>query len=388
MDLKNEIAALKDELIELRRDFHRHPELGLSEFRTAQIIEDYLKALGLEVRRCLGTGVIGVLKGAKPGKTVTLRSDIDALPVEEMTGLPFKSENPGVMHACGHDGHMSVMLIVAKILTAHREELPGTVVFLFQTNEEDAGAEDMIQAGALENPKPDAILGMHLWSYLPSGSIGIIPGPIMASSYYFKLKIIGKGGHGGAPHNCINPIDCAVHVWEAFQAFHTLENNSLHPTTVTVGKFQAGQFNIVIPEICEMEGSVRCLHTDDEQVRNRLREMIQGVCTTYRCKFELEFKCGNTILDNDEELAEMIRSTGAEVLGQDKVITKEVGVMIGEDFAEFTRKVPGAFYFFGVNDEKKGTNYDHHHAKFNIDEDVLPSVVELQVTLARKYLGF
>ncbi len=388
MDLKKEIAALKDELIELRRDFHKHPELGLSEFRTAQIIEDYLKNLGLEVRRCLGTGVIAVLKGEKPGKTVMLRSDIDALPVEEMTGLPFKSENPGVMHACGHDGHMSVMLIVAKILTAHRDEIPGTVVFLFQTNEEDAGAEDMILAGALENPKPDAILGMHLWSYLPSGSIGIIPGPIMASSYYFKLKIIGKGGHGGAPHNCINPIDCAVHVWEAFQAFHTLENNSLHPTTVTVGKFQAGQFNIVIPDTCEMEGSIRCLHTDDEQVRNRLREMIEGVCKTYRCKFELEYKCGNTILDNNEELAETIRATGAEILGHDKVITKEVGVMIGEDFAEFTRRIPGAFYFFGVGDEKKGTHYDHHHAKFNIDEDVLPSVVEMQVTLAKKYLGF
>lgn len=388
MDLKKEIAELKDELIELRRDFHRHPEIGLSEFRTAQIIEDYLKALGLEVRRCLATGIIGVLKGGKPGKTLTLRSDIDALPVEEMTGLPFASENPGFMHACGHDGHMSVMLIVAKILAKHREDITGTVVFLFQTNEEDAGAQDMIDAGALDNPKPDAIMGMHLWSYLPSGSIGIIPGPIMASSYYFKLKIIGKGGHGGAPHSCINPIDCAVHVWQAFQAYHTLENNSLKPTTITVGKFQAGQFNIVIPETCELEGSVRCLHTDDAKVRERIREIIDGVCKTYRCTFELEFKCGNTILDNDEGMAEMIREAGAEILGKDKVITKDVGVMIGEDFAEFTRVVPGAFYFFGVADEAKGTHYEHHNAKFNIDEEVLPSVVEMQVSLARKYLGF
>ena len=388
MDLKKEIMELKDELIELRRDFHRHPEIGLSEFRTAQIIEDYLKALGLEVRRCLETGVIAVLKGGKPGKTLMLRSDIDALPVQEMTGLPFASENPGFMHACGHDGHMSVMLIVAKILAKHKEEINGTLVFLFQTNEEEAGAQDMIDAGALQNPKPDAIMGMHLWSYLPSGSIGIVSGPIMASSYYFKLKIIGKGGHGGAPHSCINPIDCAVHVWQAFQAYHTLENNSLKPTTITVGKFQAGQFNIVIPETCELEGSVRCLHTDDARVRERIREIIDGVCKTYRCSFELEFKCGNTILDNDEEMAEMIRETGAEILGKDKVITKDVGVMIGEDFAEFTRVVPGAFYFFGVADEEKGTHYEHHNAKFNIDEDVLPSVVEMQVSLARKYLEF
>jgi amidohydrolase len=388
MDLKKEIAALTPELIELRRDFHRHPEIGKQEFRTAQIIEDYLNNLGLDVHRCLETGIIGVLKGGRPGKTLMLRSDIDALPVEEMTGLPFASENPGLMHACGHDGHMSVMLIVAKILTAHRDEIPGTIVFLFQPNEEDAGAEDMIQAGALDNPKPDVILGMHLWSYLPSGSIGIIPGPIMASSYYFKLTITGQGGHGGAPHACINPIDCGVHVWQAFQAYHTLENNSLHPTTITVGKFQGGQYNIVIPDTCVLEGSVRCLHNDDEQVRNRLAEMIDGVCKTYRCTYELEFKCGNTLLDNDPQIAEMIRETGAEVLGADKVISKDVGVMIGEDFAEFTRRVPGAFYFFGVADEAKGTHYEHHNNRFNIDEDVLPSVVEMQVSLAKKYLGF
>lgn len=388
MDIQKDIAALQEELIALRRDFHRHPEIGKSEFRTAQIIEDYLTALGMEVRRCLETGVIGVLKGGKPGKTLMLRSDIDALPVQEMTALPFCSEVPGMMHACGHDGHMSAMLIAAKILAAHRAEISGTIVFLFQTNEEDAGAEDMILDGALENPRPDAIMGMHLWSYLPSGSIGIIPGPIMASSYYFKLTITGQGGHGGAPHTCVNPIDCAVHVWEAFQAYHTLENNSLHPTTITVGKFQAGQFNIVIPDTCLLEGSVRCLHTDDEKVRVRLREMIEGVCKTYRCSFELEFKCGNTLLDNDEQLAEMIRETGAQVLGKDKVITKEVGVMIGEDFAEFTRRVPGAFYFLGVADEKKGTHYEHHNARFNIDEDVLPKAVEMHVTLAKKYLGF
>jgi len=167
-----------------------------------------------------------------------------------------------------------------------------------------------------------------------------------------------------------------------------MENNSLKPTTITVGKFQAGQFNIVIPEICELEGSVRCLHTDDARVRERIREIIDGVCKTYRCTFELEFKCGNTILDNDEAMAEMIRETGAEILGKDKVITKDVGVMIGEDFAEFTRVVPGAFYFFGVADETKGTHYEHHNAKFNIDEEVLPSVVEMQVALTRKYLGF
>ena len=387
IDLKKEIEALTPGLIELRRDFHRHPEVGTQEFRTAQKIEDYLNDLGIETTRYCGTGIVGLLKGGKPGKTLCLRSDIDALPVQEETGLPFASENPGVMHACGHDGHMSCLLTTAKLMSQHKDEITGDILFLFQTNEEDAGAQDMIDAGALANPKPDAIMGMHLWAYTKSGYIGMVPGALMASSWYFKLTIHGKGGHGGSPHSCINPIDCAMHVLQAFQTFHTLENNCQDPTTITVGKLQAGRFNIIVPDDCLMEGSIRCLHTKDAEVRERIREMIDGVCKTYRCTYDLEYKCGNSLLNNDPEMTKMVIEASDEVLGKDHV-DDTCATMIGEDFAEFLNVVPGAFFFMGVADHEKGTDYEHHNCKFNIDEDVLPKAVEMQCTLIRKYLGF
>ena len=209
MDFREEIQSLHEELITLRRDFHRHPELGFQEHRTAGIVENYLTQLGLVVRRCAGTGVIGVLTGGRPGKTVLLRCDMDALPVTEQTGLPYQSENPGVAHACGHDGHTAMLLIAAKILSRHRQQLPGKVVFLFQPNEEEAGAEEMIRQGALDNPRPDAVCGLHLWSPLPTGTIGVVAGPIMASSYYFKVTIHGKGGHGGRKHRLRGKIQRA-----------------------------------------------------------------------------------------------------------------------------------------------------------------------------------
>ena len=387
MELKKEIEELTPRLIELRRDFHRHPELGLREYRTSGIIEDELKRLGMETRRCHGTGVIGLLRGGKPGNTLCLRSDIDALPVKEETGLPFASENEGVMHACGHDGHISCLLTTAAIMSRHKDEIPGNILFLFQTNEEDAGAQAMIDEGALDDPRPDAIMGMHLWSYVRSGYVGVVPGPLMASSWYFKLNIHGKGGHGGSPHSCINPIDCAMHVLQAFQTFHTLENNCQDPTTITVGKLQAGEFNIVVPDDCLMEGSIRCLHTRDKEVRDRVAEMIDGVCKTYRCTYDLEFKCGNSLLNNDPALTEMIVEASGEVLGENR-IDPGVATMIGEDFAEFLNVVPGAFFFMGVGDHAKGTDYEHHNNHFNIDEDVLPKAVEMQCVLTRKYLGF
>lgn len=281
MDIKQEVTALENEMVSLRRDFHRHPELGLHEVRTSKIIVDYLNELGLEVRRCTETGVIGVLKGKQPGRTIMLRCDIDALPVQEETGLPFASETPGIMHACGHDGHTALHLVTAKLLAKHRNEFKGTVVFLFQTNEEDAGAELMINAGALENPVPDLVCGFHLWSPIPTGRIGLVPGPIMASSYYFKLTIRGKGGHGGAPHTAVNPIDAAAHVLDAIKTLHTLEFDSTKPTVISVCKIHGGTKEIIVPDEVEMEGSIRCLHNGDEEIRRRFRERCEAVCAAY-----------------------------------------------------------------------------------------------------------
>ena len=387
MKLKEEIQGLEEELIALRRDFHRHPELGFRETRTAGIVEEYLTGLGLRVRRCAGTGVIGVLTGGKPGKTVLLRCDIDALPVTEETGLPFRSENPGVAHACGHDGHTAMLLIAAKILSRHRREIPGQVVFLFQPNEEEAGAEEMIRQGALEDPRPDGVCGLHLWSPLPTGTIGVVPGPIMASSYYFKVTIRGKGGHGGAPHTAINPIDAASHVLEAIKTFHTLEQNSLHPTVISVCKIHSGIKEIVVPDLLEMEGSIRCLHREDEAVRRRFRQLVEGVCQTYRCGCQVDFVCGNTLLDNDPAMTDLAMEAARATVGADKIRTRDISVMLGDDFAEFSRRVPGVYYFVGTANPRKGTDVEHHNPRFNIDEDSLAVGVEMQVRLALGYLG-
>lgn len=387
MNIKKEIALHREELIALRREFHRHPEIGTQEFRTSAILFDYLRGLGLDVKRCTETGVVALLKGDLPGKTLMIRSDIDALPVTEETGLPFASQEEGVMHACGHDGHMAVLLIVAKILCEHKNELRGQIKFVFQPNEEEAGAQPMIDAGVLENPKPDAVFGMHLWSYQKTGTIGIVPGPIMASGYYFKITLHGKQGHGGAPHKAINPINAAAHIINIAATMQSQEYDALKPTILSFGQIHAGTKSIIIPQSLEMEGSIRCLHTDDAQVRERFAALVKQIAAAHRLDADIAFQCGNSILDNDKTLADSVVRTGADVVGTQNVLTKDVSVMIGDDFAEFIKDIPGVYYFVGAGNAEKGTEYEHHHPKFDIDEDALSIAVEMELNLALRYLN-
>lgn len=387
MDIRQEVQALERELIQLRRDFHQHPELGLEERRTAQNIEKFLTGLGLEVRRCTETGVIGVLRGARPGKTILLRCDIDALPIQEETGLPFASANPGVMHACGHDGHTAIQLMTARLLAGHQADIRGTVIFLFQPNEEDAGAERMIHAGALNDPRPDAVCGFHLWSPIPTGKIGVCAGPLMASSYYFKLTIHGRGGHGGAPHNAINPIDTAAHILSAIKTLHTLELDSTEPTVISVCKIHGGTKEIVVPDKVEMEGSIRCLHNGDAMVRRRFQEICETVCATYRCTCCLEFKCGNTLLSNDSFMTECALRAAEKTVRRENILTQGIRVMLGDDFSEFSRRIPGVYWFIGTASEEAHSTYAHHHARFTIDEASLAIGVQMQAELAIEYLS-
>lgn len=388
MNIKQEIEMLKDELIELRRDFHQNPELGFQEYRTSEIVANYLENCGLEVQRNVAkTGVVALLKGSQPGPTILLRSDMDALPVTEENDLPFKSINEGKMHACGHDGHMSMLLVAAKILSKHKDELKGNVKFVFQPNEEDAGAEIMIGEGILENPKVDAALGIHLWSPIETGKIGVVAGPIMASSYYFKLVINGKGGHGGAPHTAIDPISCGMSIMQMVQNMQTKELDALEPTIITFCKINAGTSPIIIPEKVEIEGSIRCLHEGTEEVQKRFEQLVKTTCEAHRTTYDLDFKCGNILLSNDEEMAELVKQTGAKVVGKENVLDSKISVMLGEDYAEFTKRVPGAFYFVGVANKEKGTDFPHHHPKFNIDEDALEIGVRMHVQGALDYLN-
>jgi len=386
VDIKREVKALEQEMISLRREFHQHPELGLHEVRTAKRIEDFLAGLGLEVRRCTETGVIGILKGKRPGKTILLRCDIDALPIQEETGLSFSSAAPGIMHACGHDGHIAIQLMSAKLLAGHRDSIRGTVVFLFQPNEEDAGAELMIQAGALDDPKPDAVCGCHLWSPIPTGKIGVCAGPLMASSCYFKLTIHGRGGHGGAPHTAVNPIDTAGHILSAIKTLHTLEFDSTKPTVISVCKIHGGTKEIVVPDEVEMEGSLRCLHGGDEAVRRRFQEVCEAVCRTYRCTCDVEFRLGNTLLSNDERMTKYALRAAEKVVGRENILTQGISVMLGDDFAEFSRRIPGVYYFIGTASQSANSIYEHHSSRFTIDEDSLAIGVQMQAELVMDYL--
>ena len=388
IDYKKEIAALHDETIALRRDIHQHPELGFQEVRTSALVEKRLKEAGLETKRIAGTGIVGILKGGKPGKTVMLRCELDALPITEDNGLPFCSVNPGVMHACGHDCHATASLQIAKILAGHREELPGTVVFMFQPDEEGAGAMPMIEGGALEDPRPDAILGRHVWSQYPFGKVAMAPGPTNASSYYFKITIHGKDTSGYEPEKGVSPIICASHVLQAIDSMQAFEYNTVNePTLITVGMIHAGNYMINIPDSCEIQGSIRCLHDGEKEVHARFKELVETVCKAMRCTADVEIECGNTMLTNDEGLYEMGRRVVEETLGADALLTKGVRGMGGDDLAEFFNEgIPGLYYMIGMGNPAKGTTVQHHNKDFLADEDVLDLAIELQMKMAIRYL--
>ncbi|MFX1517821.1 MAG: M20 family metallopeptidase [Promethearchaeota archaeon] len=384
--IEEEIITYQKELITLRRDFHKHPELGFKEFRTSDIIAKYLEELGLDTKRKLAkTGVVGVLRGDQPGSTLLIRSDMDALPIQEKNEIPFKSVNSGIMHACGHDAHMSMLLIAARILSHHKDKIKGTIVFAFQPNEEVAGAELMVEDGVLDDPKVDASFGLHVWSLLEAGKIGIVEGPIMARADYFKLTIKGKGGHGGSPHTSVDPIICASYVIQAVQTIQTRDTSALEPTVITFGKINAGTMNIVIPESIVLEGSIRCLHEGDEEIRRRFEEIIKNICMAFRTTYELEFMCGSRLLINEGSMTKIVKSVADQVVSSAKV--EEIRMMVGEDYAEFARRVPSAFYFIGTRNDELGANYPHHHPRFQIDEESLSLGVEMHVKTALEYLN-
>ncbi len=387
MEIKKRINELKDELIELRRDFHRHPELGFEEYRSQKKVMEYLENLGLKVSRIAGSGVVALLEGAKPGKTVLLRSDMDALPITEETGLPFASEEKGKMHGCGHDGHMSMLLVAARVLTEMKDEIEGKVKFVFQPNEEDAGAYKMIEEGVMKNPKVDGAFGVHLWSQTPSGYVDIVEGPQMAASHYFYLTVKGRGGHAGFAHESIDPIYAATNIVQSVQAVQTREINALNPAVIMFTEFHAGSNMTIVPEKVEMVGSIRFLYEGGEEVLERFERIIAHTCDAHRVSYELEYKVGNHLLSNDPEATELVREAAAQTLGDKSRVTANIRTMAGEDFCDYLRDAPGAFAFVGVNNPDAGSDYPHHHPKFNIDEEVLPLGVELHVRTALRFLS-
>lgn len=383
-----EVANLKEEMIRLRRDFHRHPELAFNEKRTAGIVAKYLKDLGLKVQKGIGgTGVVGLLSGKGRGKTLLLRADMDALPIHEQNKVDYRSINDGVMHACGHDGHMAILLTVAKILTAHREDFSGRIKFVFQPGEEGfAGAKRMIDDGVLKAPNVDAALGLHLFNQVPFGVIGVCSGSFMASMDSFKIKITGKGGHAAMPEGGVDAILISAQVISSLQSLVSREISPMEPLVVHVGTIHGGNaFNIVADQV-ELKGTVRTLN---EELRNsipkRLERILKGVTEALKGIYELNYKFGYPQVINDEKIAKLVHGIASKIVGKDKAI-KILPTMTSDDMAFFLKEVPGCYFIVGAGDREKGLNHPHHSALFDFEEDAMLLGAEMMIRVALAYL--
>ncbi|MBI5952226.1 MAG: amidohydrolase [Chloroflexi bacterium] len=378
----------------LRRDFHMHPELGFTEIRTGGIVAKELEALGIEVTKGVGkTGVVGLLEGGKPGPTLLLRFDMDALPITEDTGAEYASQNPGIMHACGHDGHTAIGLTVAKILNAHKSELAGTIKFCFQPSEEGTngegfgGAEMMMKDGVLENPKVDLTLSLHLWNEKPLGWVHVAQGPVMAGAEEFKVKIIGKGGHGALPETTVDPVVCAVQIVSAAQ---TIVSRNVAPIETAVVSFtiiNGGTAFNVIPQEVTMEGTIR---TFEPRVRarviQRFEEIIKGVASAMGCQTEVNVKRLTPALINADDVAARVQETARRVLPDALHDNTPYLTMGAEDMAFMQEKVDGCYFFIGSNNAERHLDYSHHHPKFDFDEQALISGAALMSAAAMDIL--
>jgi amidohydrolase len=388
-DFLSEAEALFEYTQSMRRDFHAHPELGFQEVRTSGIVARELNALGLEVRSGVGgTGVVALLEGSKPGPVLLIRADMDALPILEETGAPYASQNPGIMHACGHDGHTAVLLTVAKMLHAHRAELSGTVKFMFQPAEEGmGGAEKMISDGVLENPKVDVALGLHVWNEKPVGWIGISSGPAMAGAEIFKVKVFGKGGHGAVPHLAVDPILAAAQIITALQGIVARNVGPLQTAVVSICTIHAGETFNVIPPAAEMTGTIR---TFEPAVRalvlERFEKTVHSVAEGMGCKAEIDLQMLTPATINHADTAARVKAVADRLFPQSDVDTANYTTMGSEDFAFVLEKVPGCFFFIGSANHEKGLDAGHHHPKFDIDETALPRGAALMAATAMDFL--
>ncbi len=369
---------------ELRRDFHSHPELGFQEVRTAGIVARQLAELDLEVVTGIAkTGVVGLLEGGHPGPVLMLRFDMDALPILEATGAAYASSNPGVMHACGHDGHVAVGLTVARMLKARAEELAGTVKFVFQPAEEGlGGAAAMIKEGVLENPRPQFCMALHLWNEKPLGWLGIAPGPVMAAAEIFKVRVIGKGGHGASPHLSIDPVVAAAHIVSALQSITSRNVPPLESAVVSVTSLHGGEAFNVIPQQVELLGTIRTFTPEVRQkVLERFHQVVQGVASATQCEAQVEVTSITPPVVNDAYLAGEVQSVARRVRPDD-VLDVNFQSMVSEDMAFIMQEIPGCFFFIGSANPARGLDAPHHHPRFDIDEDALPRAAVLMAEAA------
>ncbi len=380
----NQAQSNREQLIAWRRDFHQHPELAFAEHRSAKIIAETLGEMGLSVQTAIAeTGVVGTLKGGRPGPTLLIRFDMDALPIVEETGAAYASKQEGVMHACGHDGHMAIGLGVAQILSSKSQELPGTIVFIFQPAEEgQGGAERMIAEGILDDLGASRSLGLHIWNEKPLHWLGIAPGPVMAGSERFEIMIRGRGGHGASPHLARDPILAASQLITACQSIISRSLDPLDSGVVSFTVVQAGETWNVIPSSVRLEGTIRTFSEASRMtIIQRMKELSIGICSAAGCQAELEFIRITPPLVNDAETTALAAEV-AQQLFPEFEIEREHRVMGSEDMAFFMQEVPGCYLFIGSSNAARNLDAPHHNSLFDFDEDVLPIAAGLVAAVA------
>jgi carboxypeptidase Ss1 len=371
----SDVNEFEGEIIRVRRRIHAYPELSYREFETSRLVAQQLRTLGIRVRTGVGgTGVVGLLKGAYDGNVVALRADMDALPVTENVDVPFKSKRPGIMHACGHDTHVSMLLGAAMLLATHRDQLHGQVKLLFQPAEEvggKGGAKPMIEDGAMNNPKVDYVFGLHISGTEPSKVFLLRPGPLMAAPDTFRITIIGKGGHGSTPHEAVDPIFVSAQLVTALQGITSRMVDQREPFVISVCSIHSGTKHNIIPDEVRMEGTIRTFNEKTRaQAKKYVKQVTDSICRGFGAKAEVEFEPDEyPVTVNDPTVTRRVFSILRKIPGTRTIEAKPI--MGAEDFSRFLQRAPGAFYFLGTYNPKKGCVNTNHSSKFKVDEDVL-----------------
>ena len=375
-------AVVKD-VIELRRDFHAHPELGFEEYRTAGIVADRLRRLGYEVRTGIAeTGVLGILRTGVAGRCVLLRADMDALPVQEQGDLPFASREPGKMHACGHDAHVAILLGAAALIMERRDGLCGTIVLCFQPAEEGkGGAAAMVAEGVLDDPHVDAVYGLHVWSQAPTGVMSTRPGPMMAASDSIEITVKGRGGHGAQPDHTIDPIATAAQFVCALQTVVSRKLDPLEPTVVTIGAIHGGTIHNVIPDDVRLLGTVRTFQEDLRDVmKDKIETVLSGCCASADAGYEYNYLRRYPVTSNDALHAAYVTDLATKTLGASNV-SEQPKIMGAEDFSFMLQRRPGCYFFLGAQLDA-AVDRPHHSPRFAIDERAFANGVRMMVALA------
>jgi amidohydrolase len=389
--IRSTIQALQPQLVALRRQLHQYPELGFKEQLTAKTIASKLTEWGIAHQTGIAqTGIVATIYGRKTSvklKTLAIRADMDALPIQELNQVPYKSRHDGVMHACGHDGHTSIALITAYYLSRHQNDFAGTVKIIFQPAEEGpGGAKPMIEAGVLKNPDVDAIIGLHLWNNLPLGTIGVRSGALMAAVERFSLTIQGRGGHGAMPHQTVDAVVLGAQIVNALQTIVARNVNPIDSAVVTVGQFNAGTAKNIIADTASLAGTVRYFNPELAGFfHKRIDAIVSGICTSHGATYELDYIKFYPPVVNDEKIAQLVRSVATGLVETPMGIVPECQTMGGEDMAFFLQQVPGCYFFVGSANPDLSLAYPHHHPRFDFDETALMTGVEMFVRCVEKY---